>query len=284
MKYLISITIYFLLFINSNAQNISNSITLSDVERDKDSPASFMELQIPSESSLLQGFMYKANNSQMHPTLIMLHGYPGNERNLDLAQIVRANGWNVIYFNYRGSWGNQGDFNFENCVNDVINVVNFCYKNSEKLQIDSLNIVLFGHSMGGWVGLKALQQLSNVKKGFMLSTWDIYSDFKDVKTEQKLDNLIKEFELQTLVLNTPAKKLFKDVIENLDFYNLSNDGKLLANKNIVMLDEHTLNKKIALSVENENNISFKYYVWNTDHSFSNKRISLANQVLNFLND
>lgn len=284
MKYLISTTICFLIFINSNAQNISNSITLSDIERDKDSPALFIELQIPSESSLLQGFMYKSNNSQKHPTLIMLHGYPGNERNLDLAQIVRAKGWNVIYFNYRGSWGNQGDFSFENCVNDVINVVDFCYKNSGKLQIDSSNIALFGHSMGGWVGLKALQQLTNVKKGFMLSTWDIYGDFKDVKPEQNLDDLIKEWELQTLVLNTPAKKLLKDAIENIDFYNLSNDGKSLADKNIVMLDEDKRNKGIALSIEKENKSSFKYNVWNTDHSFTNKRISLANLVLNFLNE
>jgi len=37
-------------------------------------------------------------------------------------------------------------------------------------------------------------------------------------------------------------------------------------------------------MENENNLSFKYDVWNTDHSFTNKRISLANLVLNFLND
>jgi len=284
MKYLISTTICFLIFINSNAQNISNSITLSDIETAKDSPALFVGLQIPSESSILQGFMYKSNNSQKHPTLIMLHGYPGNERNLDLAQIVRAKGWNVIYFNYRGSWGNQGDFSFENCVNDVINVVDFCYKNSDKLQIDSSNIALFGHSMGGWVGLKALQQLPNVKKGFMLSTWDIYGDFKDVKPEQNLDDLIKEWGLQTLVLNTPAKKLFKDAIENIDFYNLSNDGKLLADKNIVMLDEDKRNKGIALSIENENKSFFKYNVWNTDHSFTNKRISLANLVLNFLNE
>jgi len=284
MKYLISTTICFLIFINSNAQNISNSIRLSDIETAKDSPALFVGLQIPSESSILQGFMYKSNNSQKHPTLIMLHGYPGNERNLDLAQIVRAKGWNVIYFNYRGSWGNQGDFSFENCVNDVINVVDFCYKNSDKLQIDSSNIALFGHSMGGWVGLKALQQLPNVKKGFMLSTWDIYGDFKDVKPEQNLDDLIKEWGLQTLVLNTPAKKLLKDAIENIDFYNLSNDGKLLADKNIVMLDEDKRNKGIALSIENENKSFFKYNVWNTDHSFTNKRISLANLVLNFLNE
>src|SRR5216110_767038 len=82
-----------------------SQVVQKDLDWSADSPAGFIELQIPSAGSLLQGFMYKANGSKPHPTLILLHGYPGNERNLDLAQTVRAHGWNVVYFNYRGSWG-----------------------------------------------------------------------------------------------------------------------------------------------------------------------------------
>jgi pimeloyl-ACP methyl ester carboxylesterase len=85
----------------------------ADLNWSKDSPAGFMELQINSAGSLMQGFMYKANGSRPHPTLLLLHGFPGNERNLDLAQAVRAHGWNVIYFNYRGSWGQPGRIFFQ---------------------------------------------------------------------------------------------------------------------------------------------------------------------------
>ena len=49
-------------------------------------------------------------------TVLLLHGLPGNERNLDLAQELRRNGRNVIYFNYRGAWGSQGEFMFSNCL------------------------------------------------------------------------------------------------------------------------------------------------------------------------
>ena len=28
-----------------------------------------------------------------HPVVIMLHGFPGNEKNLDLAQSIRRAGW-----------------------------------------------------------------------------------------------------------------------------------------------------------------------------------------------
>ena len=149
------------------------------------------ELSVPSGNALIAGFIYKANGARKHPTVLLLHGYPGNERNLDLAQVVRAHGWNVIYFDYRGSWGSQGQFSFKNCVEDVVNVVAFCKKYQDSLQIDTSNIVLFGHSMGGWVGLKVLQQLPGVKKGFFLSTWNIYEDFKNVKTLKELEQIKK---------------------------------------------------------------------------------------------
>ncbi len=141
-KFLLS----FFLFISPNTFAQSDSIVLRDISWDSTSPAGSIVLFIPSPNSLLAGFIYKANGAQKHPTLLLLHGYPGNERNLDIAQVVRAHGWNVIYFDYRGSWGSQGKFSFKNCVEDVINVVSFCKKYQDSLQIDTSNIVLFGHS------------------------------------------------------------------------------------------------------------------------------------------
>ena len=154
----------FSLFIATNASAQSDSIVLKDIKWETANPAGSTELFIPSAGSKLAGMIYRSNGSQKHPTLILLHGFPGNERNLDLAQVARAKGWNVIYFNYRGAWGSQGKFSFKNCVEDVTNVVAFCNKYQDSLKIDTANIVLFGHSMGGWVCLKALEQLPQVKK------------------------------------------------------------------------------------------------------------------------
>ncbi len=264
------------------AQSTNSTIVLHDLEWDKTSPASQIELAIPSDNSLLQGFMYKANGAQKHPTLLLLHGYPGNERNLDLAQVVRLHGWNVIYFNYRGSWASQGEFSFKNCVQDVVNVVDFCKKYQDSLQIDTSNIVLFGHSMGGWICLKALQQLPGIKKGFALSTWDIYGDFKNVKSEQDIVSKVKKEGNEYFVLNTPVKKIFSPVLNSPSYFNLANDAKALAGKQIIMLDEHSLNRKIADAIKSENKTYFEYQVWQTDHPFTNKRVSLMNMVLAFL--
>jgi len=259
---------------------ISDSIVLKDLVWNKTAPAGMTELMIPSGNSKLAGFIYKANGAQKHPTLLLLHGFPGNERNLDLAQVVRAHGWNVIYFDYRGSWGSQGQFSFENCVQDVKNVVAFCKKYSDSLHIDTSNMVLFGHSMGGFVCLKALAELPGIKKGFALSTWNIYSDAKDLKPSQ-----VKEAAKQMgeyFVLNTPSERLIKSVMANLAFYNLQNEAVNLSGKEIIMLDEHHLNQALAESIKKANHNYFDYEVWQTDHPFSNKRISLINKVLQFL--
>jgi len=237
-----------------------------------------IELAIPSDNSIVQGFIYKANGGQKHPTLLLLHGYPGNERNLDLAQVVRAHGWNVVYFNYRGSWGSLGQFSFSHCIEDVVNVVGFCKQYQDSLQIDTSNIALFGHSMGGWVCLKALQELPNVKRGFALSTWNIYDDFKNIKDTAQIDSVAGE----CLVLNSPAKQIYKPVIANLAYYNLANDAKPLAEKQIVMLDEHPFNKELADAIRSSNKSHFDYQVWQTDHAFTNKRVSLMNLLLSFL--
>jgi len=262
----------------------TDSIVLKDITWDNGSPAGMTELFIPSGNVLLAGFIYKANGAQKHPTLLLLHGYPGNERNLDLAQIVRAHGWNVVYFDYRGSWGSQGQFGFKNAVEDVVNVVAFCKKYQDSLKIDISNIVLFGHSMGGWVCLKALQQLPDVKKGFALSTWDIYSDYKKVLTEKELMLLASDPDRggKYFVLNASFKEIFSPVLKNPGYFNLAGDAAALAGKQIIMLDEHAHNKLLANTIKSLNKSYFDYQVWQTDHPFTNKRVALMKMVLSFL--
>ena len=272
------------LFISSDIFAQSDSIVLRDISWDKSSPASTIDLIFPSAGSLLNGFIYKANGAQKHPTLLLLHGYPGNERNLDIAQVVRAHGWNVIYFDYRGSWGSQGKFSFKNCVEDVINVVSFCKKYQDSLQIDTSNIVLFGHSMAGWISIKAIQQLPGIKKVFLLSIWDIYNQYKRQLKGAELNayNMNPDSVGQFFVLNGSLKDRFQPVIDRDEYFDLEKNIDSLKGKQIIMLDEHDRNKKIAEAIQNLHPVYFKYYVWQTNHVFTNKRVSLMNMVLSFL--
>ena len=120
---------------------------------DKAHPARMEVLHIPSGGAEINGVAYLASGPGPHPTLVLCHGWPGNEKNLDLAQAVRRAGWNVVTFNYRGSWGSPGQFHFAQNPQDAAAVLSYLRApaNAAKLAIDTQSLVLMGHSMGGWV-------------------------------------------------------------------------------------------------------------------------------------
>ena len=110
-------------------------------------------LHIPSGGVLINGLAYIPTGAGPHPTVVLLHGLPGNEKNLDLAQAMRRAGWTVVTFNYRGSWGSPGVYSFKGNLQDAASVLAYVRtpEVAAKLQIDPSHIVLMGHSMGGWV-------------------------------------------------------------------------------------------------------------------------------------
>ena len=120
---------------------------------DKAHPARMEVLHIPSGGVEINGVAYLASGAGPHPTLVLCHGWPGNEKNLDLAQAVRRAGWNVVTFNYRGSWGSPGNFHFAQNPEDAKAVLAYLRDpaTAGKLGVDTKRMVLMGHSMGGWV-------------------------------------------------------------------------------------------------------------------------------------
>lgn len=116
-------------------------------------PARMEVLHIPSGGVEINGVAYLAAGPGLHPTLVLCHGWPGNEKNLDLAQAVRRAGWNVVTFNYRGSWGSPGNFRFAQNPEDARAVLAYLRSPAvaAKLGINTTQIAIAGHSMGGWV-------------------------------------------------------------------------------------------------------------------------------------
>jgi uncharacterized protein len=125
----------------------------TDPPADAAHPAAMTVLHIPSHGVLINGLVYSPSGAGPHPTLVIFHGLPGNEKNLDLAQAVRRAGWNAVTFNYRGSWGSPGAFRFAQNLQDADAVLSYLRDpaNALKLGVDPKRIAIAGHSMGGWV-------------------------------------------------------------------------------------------------------------------------------------
>lgn len=51
--------------------------------------------------------IYTVGGQGMHPVLIFTHGYPGHEKNLDLAQSLRRMGFHSVVFFLSGELGQR---------------------------------------------------------------------------------------------------------------------------------------------------------------------------------
>jgi len=151
-----SVLFCLLLVIGAGSAALASSVPpaiFTDPPTDQAHPAAMTVLHIPSHGVLINGLVYSPPGAGPHPTLVICHGLPGNEKNLDLAQAVRRAGWNAVTFNYRGSWGSPGSFRFAQNPQDADAVLAYLRDptNSAKLGVDPKRIAIAGHSMGGWV-------------------------------------------------------------------------------------------------------------------------------------
>jgi len=93
----------------------------------------------------------------------------------------------------------------------VKSVIAYCKLNAAKLQIDPKNIVLFGHSMVGFMCLRALQENTEIRKRFALSTWDIFKDVSKAIKAHTLSKMEKEADDYFVLNKKSGKDLFASI-------------------------------------------------------------------------
>jgi pimeloyl-ACP methyl ester carboxylesterase len=116
-----------------------------------------IETTILSEGAKLNAYYYKAPGDNLKPTVIWMHGIPGQKETgkLEIAMELNKRGFNSVAFNYRGLWNDQGLFSTGNAVNDLASVISFLYDsdNITKFSIDTNRIIVAGHSYGSNIAI-----------------------------------------------------------------------------------------------------------------------------------
>ena len=261
----LSLVIFLLIFsYNVTAQNKKN-----------DYRAISKEIIISIDEDSIAAFGMLAAGKEKKETIILLHGLPGNEKNLDLAQELRRNGRNVIYFNYRGSWGSQGEFMYSNCLEDATKVIDFFStpENSEKYKIKLNSFILFGHSLGGGIALLKGARDKRVKKIVVCSPNPIGT------LSQELMDWVYNYIKTAFMLNINPDKFYNELIVNKNSYNPLIYKNELSQKDVLIFDEDLRNKEWVDQLDN-----VEYLIWETDHSFSDKRLELIEKVNDWINN
>lgn len=127
---------------------------------------------IPGARGRLLATLYTAGGDGPHPTVLLLHGIPGIEQNLDLAQKLRQAGFHVLAFHYSGCWGSDGDYSLIHNLEDANTVLDYICSD-RRFSFDTRRIYAVGHSLGGYVCGQLAARRPEVKAAVLLFPCDI---------------------------------------------------------------------------------------------------------------
>ncbi len=262
----------------------------TDPPHDSAHPARMAVLHIPSGGVRINGLAYVAGGAGVHPTLVIAHGLPGNEKNLDLAQVVRRAGWNAITFNYRGSWGSPGSFRFAQNLQDADAVLAYLRDTARvrTLGIDTARIVLAGHSMGGWVTALTAAHHPELRGAILISAADMGRPGRLSRagpTQRAQGARIMATMMEALAGVTP-ESMVEELIANADAFSWHNAIPGLARVPLLVLTANdglaAEGTALADSVRARGNARVTTVHVATDHSWSDRRIELETLVLRWL--
>lgn len=255
---------------------------LVDPPHDAQNPARMEVLHIPSGGVEINGVGYLAAGAGTHPTLVIAHGWPGNEKNLDLAQAVRRAGWNAITFNYRGSWGSPGAFHFKQVPEDAAAVIAWLRKPevAAKYGIDPARIALAGHSMGGWATTQVASKDPALIGAVLISAADM-ARLGDLPRAQAVQASSGNAE----TLNTTPEKMADELAADVKTMTLAKTAVGLARVPVLVLSSNDGlapgTDALAAAIRQEGGrVQTAHEA--TDHSWSDRRIRLAGLVIDWL--
>jgi pimeloyl-ACP methyl ester carboxylesterase len=256
----------------------------TDPQRDPEHPAGMNVLRIPSGGVEINGVAYTAAGSGPHPTLVLLHGLPGNEKNLDLAHAVRRAGWNVVTFNYRGSWGSPGQFSFAGNLEDARAALAYLRvpANAAALRADPSRIVIGGHSMGGWVTAMVAARDGGLAGAILISAANMGAIGRGPREELLA---LSRDNMETLA-GVTAESMTDQLATNSDAFDWSGSAAGLGRVPLLILssddglgpDTDTL----AAAVRAGGGTRATAVHVDTDHGWSDRRVRLQNEVIGWL--
>ena len=265
------------------AQQVPTAI-YTDPPHDLQHPARTEVLHIPSGGVKINGLAYLVAGIGVHPTFVLLHGLPGNEKNLDLAQAVRRAGWNAITFNYRGSWGSPGVFRFAQNLQDADAVLAFLRDpaNATALGIDTTHIVLAGHSMGGWVTVHTAAHDHRLRGAVLISAADMARFGADPRA-QVVAHMAGDME--SLAGTTP-EQMADEMMAHKDTWNFAVAYDGLASVPMLVITSNDglapMNDTLVAAVRARGNKNVTTLHLATDHSYNDRRIALESAVIGWL--
>ena len=274
------------------ATGVSDPVTMDPPVRDSAFPARMAELALESGGARLNAILYVAAGRGPHPIVLLLHGNPGNERNLDLAQAIRRAGYSVLFFNYRGSWGSGGTFSRTHALEDVRAALRWARSGAtaERFRVDTARTALVGHSMGGWLALMTAAADPTVKCVAGLDSRNTGMYARMLQSNRSADSAAI---VATDSLTAPGgpyraegggAALVSEMKANADRWDLTAHATALSDRPVLLVSSvfRADHDGLVTALNRVGARRLTSLTWDTDHSFSDRRIALARIVVDWL--
>lgn len=182
--------------------------------KESESPANLRSFVIPAKSGeRMYACLFKPEDTGPRPTILLLHGYPGDENNYDLAHAFQRAGYTVVVFHYRGTWGSEGLFSLNHVLEDVKSAIDFIRQHSgeEIYQFDEDQLILIGHSMGGFAALQTAASENHILGVAAVAAFDFSLAVKNPNLRAAMQ---KEFEYCLPVKRIGLDELMQEINDN----------------------------------------------------------------------
>ena len=256
-------------------------------------PASGQGIQFRSRGALLNAMLYRPPGVGPHPTAIVLHGLPGNEQNLDIAQVLRRAGRTVITFHYTGSWGSSGTFSLRAGIDDAVALLAYLHvpAHAKSWDVDPERILLLGHSYGGYVAARTAVESAGVIGVVLLAPWDISFDarkWSSLPPAGRNQAAAEQFDdVDGRLAGTTHLSLFKEMMRYGSTLDLAKLAVPLASRFVLLI---TANRdgdgdkavEFIAAMQRSNATHFTTQLMDTDHGFNSHRIAVQAVILRWL--
>lgn len=253
------------------------------------------EVAIESHGSRMNGIVYLAAGAGNHPVVIFFHGYPGNERNLDLAQAVRRAGYQALYVDYRGMWGSGGTFSFASGLEDADAILAWARtpEIAAKYHFDTRRIAVVGHSFGGWLALMtaAHEQRSVCIAG--VAAWNVGLAAQRFERHPDERTSNRDYFRVTTAPGAPvhAGDLLSEMTTHARDYDYFAQAPSFGDRAVLLIgatrdspDESVaVHQQMGAALRKAGVTHVTEKQFEDDHPFSNHRLALANLLTSWLN-
>ncbi len=240
-------------------------------------------VEIPSGDLTLLGRIYRPEGKAKRPAVAICHGFPGDTKNMDIAEDLALNGIVALIFYYQGAWGSGGSYSLLKLEVSAKDAVAWLKKQP---YVDPDRVGLVSHSMGALPLSKNMANDPSIKTGILMSP---AADYREMIAKRSIDGFA-----EGLMSNTAGKlsgvsleKFRKEIPKVAEVTNPIDLVKKIKAPLMVVVgsrDDITPSASCRRLYEAANEPKKWLEIEGADHGFSEHRIILIRAVLERLKE